>query len=627
MIPSARQGGVAAPDRVAALAARLRRRHARLARCVDRLSVARLVTGVGALLALAASAPAGDVRLAGVGALDSLLEAAFVVLAVAFVVAVAVQRRPRERRDRVAAILAALERESVRLAGGLPDDAPDGSAHALDRGLAEDLSLVGERSLFASVARCATSAGARTLAEWLTVGEPPGDVVERQAAARALVPRLLLRHRLEAAGQRGRQRENATQRLIDRLAELPVSLHADRPWLAPVAVAWGAATWVQAIAGVAFGVPTLVVTFLVVQGVGFALLARRLAAEYATLLDHETTLTTWREALRVVERARVPSVAWQRERDVIRGRGAETASEAVRRLERILGALQARHGLIHPIVNVLVPWDLVLTARLWAWRRAHGDSVARWLGALGRLEALTSLSGHAVSLEPGAWPVIAVDGPAWTAEDLRHPLLSPERAVGNDVALVAPGDLFLVTGSNMSGKSTLLRSVGQATALALAGGAVPARGLRLRPCRLRTSIRVSDALDEGVSLFHAEVKRLRRILDDVAASGRDPEGPQVLFLLDEILRGTNTRERLAASRAVLRQLTASRSTGLVTTHDLSLVELAERHPNLTNVHFREHVEGGRMAFDYRLRPGPVETTNALEVLRLEGIEVAPEDLD
>ena len=196
---------------------------------------------------------------------------------------------------------------------------------------------------------------------------------------------------------------------------------------------------------------------------------------------------------------------------------------------------------------------------------------------------------------------------------------APDKAVANDVSLSGEGRVLLLTGSNMSGKSTLLRSVGCNALLALAGGPVAAASMRLRACRILTSIRVTDALDEGVSLFYAEVRRLKAIV--VAADEATRGGLPVLFLVDEILRGTNTRERHQAARTIVARLAATDSAGIVTSHDIELTALEGSVPGVRNGHFREQIADGLMTFDYLLRPGPVTTSNALEILRLEGIDV------
>ncbi|MFN3596713.1 MAG: MutS-related protein, partial [Rubricoccaceae bacterium] len=208
------------------------------------------------------------------------------------------------------------------------------------------------------------------------------------------------------------------------------------------------------------------------------------------------------------------------------------------------------------------------------------------------------------------------DALLFEADALRHPLLAAGVAVANPLAL-APGEVVLVTGSNMSGKSTFLRAAGLAVVLAWAGSAVPARALRLRPLRVFTSMRVGDAVQEGLSTFYAEVRRLRALLDAAAT-----EAPPALVLIDEMLRGTNNRERLAGGQAIARALAGGPGAALVATHDLALADLAEGDPRFRNAHFREEAEGDTLVFDYRLREGPCPTTNALVIMRRAGLPVA-----
>lgn len=214
---------------------------------------------------------------------------------------------------------------------------------------------------------------------------------------------------------------------------------------------------------------------------------------------------------------------------------------------------------------------------------------------------------------------MATTGPCVEATALGHPLL--DAPVPNDVSLPGPRHALLITGSNMSGKTTLMRAVGANVVLALAGAPVNARSFRLSPLQTLTSMRVKDSLERGVSYFYAEVQRIKAVLDAAQAARG-----QALFLLDEILLGTNTRERQIASREVLRLLLGTGAIGAVTTHDLSLAVLAdEPGAHVVNVHFRDHLEAGKMVFDYRLRQGVVDTTNALRVLRLAGVPVDDPD--
>jgi DNA mismatch repair ATPase MutS len=209
---------------------------------------------------------------------------------------------------------------------------------------------------------------------------------------------------------------------------------------------------------------------------------------------------------------------------------------------------------------------------------------------------------------------------AFVADGLGHPLIPAGRKVCNDFALEAPGHIVIITGSNMAGKSSFLRAVGVNLCLAYAGGPVNAGRLACLPLRVFTSIRVSDSVTDGFSYFYAEVRRLRALLD---ALDEDDERP-VCFLIDEIFRGTNNRERLIGSRAYIRALAGRRGLGVIATHDLELVRLADALPGLRNQHFRDAVIDGRMVFDYRLRPGPCPTTNALKIMHMEGLPVEPD---
>jgi DNA mismatch repair ATPase MutS len=294
-------------------------------------------------------------------------------------------------------------------------------------------------------------------------------------------------------------------------------------------------------------------------------------------------------------------------------------SAAMARLERILGWFELRHnGLVYPFVNLITLWDIHCTLALERWRNDVRDVIADWFVVLGELEALSSLAGLAHD-EPGfAFPELtnAATGPLFVTEALGHPLIPTERRVTNDVSLETKGSALLVTGSNMSGKSTLLRAMGVAAVLAYAGAPVCARRLRLAPLTIRTSVRVSDSLERGVSHFYAEVKKLGLVLE--AARDEQP----VLFLLDEVLHGTNSRERQIGARWLIAELIRRGGVGAVSTHDEELCRLTpELMSHVRLVHFREQVENGSMTFDYLLREGPVKAGNALRVMQLAGLDV------
>lgn len=257
-------------------------------------------------------------------------------------------------------------------------------------------------------------------------------------------------------------------------------------------------------------------------------------------------------------------------------------------------------------------------------RARAGKAAFGWFRALAELEALASLAGFAFERPDHTFPEL-VKEPTFEAEALGHPLIDAGKRVSNDLTLRAPGHALVVTGSNMSGKSTLLRAVGVNAVLAAAGAPVCAKKLRLGRLVVATSMRVSDSLEEGTSRFYAELKKLKLVLD-LAKRADGAKGGQgtVLFLLDEILHGTNTRERLIGARAIMKELLARGAMGAVSTHDLGLGDLEGEMPEqVKNVHFEEQVKGEEMTFDYRLREGIVQSSNALRLMKIVGLDVIP----
>lgn len=291
-------------------------------------------------------------------------------------------------------------------------------------------------------------------------------------------------------------------------------------------------------------------------------------------------------------------------------------------------------------LHAILPWDLLVARALRIRRAEIAAHAPAWLECYHDLEALCSLANLAALRADTCWPDFRDDGPMLDSRGLGHPLLPDQQMVRNDVTLGPLGEIVLITGSNMSGKSTFLRTLGVSTALAQAGGPVIAHTWSARPVRLFTSLSIDDSVTDGISTFYAEVRRLRSMLDaleqgeSAILSEASPAGSNVdvavtrplLFLVDELYRGTNNRERLAGSRALIRALVGRRAIGVVSTHDLDLVRLADELPAVRNAHFRDDVHEGRMSFDYTLRDGPCPTTNALRVMALGGLPAGEGDL-
>jgi DNA mismatch repair ATPase MutS len=250
-----------------------------------------------------------------------------------------------------------------------------------------------------------------------------------------------------------------------------------------------------------------------------------------------------------------------------------------------------------------------------AWRHKHGRAVARWIHTLGEFEALLSLATYSYEHPSDSFPEF-IEGPAsFAGKELGHPLIASTQCVRNSVSIEGETRVLLVSGSNMSGKSTLLRAVGINAVLAMAGAPVRAVGLRMTPLHVGASIQLNDSLQEGRSRFYSEILRLRAICS--LAEGRPP----VLFLLDELLDGTNSSDRLTGAAGVAHALVTSGAIGLISTHDLALTAIGDRIHALRNVHFEERIENGEMHFDFRLRDGVVTTRNGVALMRMVGLKV------
>jgi DNA mismatch repair ATPase MutS len=271
--------------------------------------------------------------------------------------------------------------------------------------------------------------------------------------------------------------------------------------------------------------------------------------------------------------------------------------------------------LFAPIAYVLL-WTFHCSAFIEKWRAVNGPMIRDWIDASGQYEGISALATLAFDNLESCWPDILSGPPRLSAASIAHPLLPRSSRVANDVEIGNPSRLLIVSGSNMSGKSTLMRTIGVNTVLALAGGPAIAMSMAITPLQVGASIRTQDSLQDGVSRFYAEITRIRQIVGLT-------DGPlPVLFLLDEILHGTNSHDRQIGAEAIARSLVAASAVGLVTTHDLALARLADDLAlNATNVHFEDQVTDGRVEFDYRLKEGVVRKSNAIALMRAVGLDV------
>ena len=590
---------------------------AELRRTSLRLSTLRVIT----FLATAAAFLVVDVA-GGAPARGALVVA--LLLAAGFIVEVGVHRGVR-RRERWHRALQGLAREGIlrldRRWGELAEALPAAEARTVpgppDHAYARDLDVLGEASLARLAGPVTTERGRETLRSWLLATATPADAARRLAAVRELAPDLDLRMTFAAYGRLEASEVPAGLERFLAWAE-GVSWLSSLRWARAAALLLPPALVGLVLADVFLGLPPYWVVPALLQMEVLRRVWPRIHEDLSRAETGAPLVASQVPQFAMVE-AGPGSSPLLRELTEGLGVGTEGASARLRRLGRLLDTVTSRRNVVYAALSPVLLLDLHLTLALDRWRGPSGASVRGWLDALGTWEALSALASLAWDHPDWCDPVFAGGQEVRVAgTDVGHPLLAPLACVRNDVAVGPPGTFLLVTGSNMSGKTTLLRAVGANMVLAGAGAPVCARSFTLPHLRVHTSMRVDDSLAQGVSLFMAELLRIRGIVE-----AADADGPPVLYLLDEILHGTNTAERRVAARAVIRHLVARDAVGAVSSHDLTLAGAPDLDAAAVKVHFREHVErpDGRtkLTFDYRLRPGLATTRNALKLLDAVGL--------
>jgi len=536
--------------------------------------------------------------------------------AAVFICLIVAHERVLRVRRAAARAVAHYERALARLDGQWAGHGETGERF-LDRThpYAADLDLFGQASLFELLSTARTRMGEETLARWLLETAEPAVLRARHQAVAELRPMLDLREDLAVLGEDVRTGVHP--------AEL---------------AAWGQANGEvppllesRVARAVAFAIPCLVAASAVLWGVKgwrdplFAMLAavaifiaryRRVVARVVEAVEqpaHDLALLA--KVLARLERERFTSARLVELRASLDVAGLPPSAR-IAKLNRLIEMLDSRDNPFMKAVGPLMLWTEQLAFAIEAWRRVSGPALPRWLDAVGEIEALCALAAYAFEHPADVFPEFESGAACFEGDEMAHPLLDPPRVVRNSVRLGGDLRALIVSGSNMSGKSTLLRTVGINAVLALAGAPVCARRLRLSRLALGASIRTLDSLHDGTSRFYAEIKRLHQIMELTA-------GPlPVLFLLDELLHGTNSHDRRIGAEAIVRGLVERGAMGLVTTHDLALAQVAEAlAPRAANVHFEDQFENGRITFDYRLHAGVVEKSNALELMRSVGLEV------
>jgi hypothetical protein len=475
---------------------------------------------------------------------------------------------------------------------------------------ADDLDILGEGSLFQLLSTARTNMGKQCLARWLLTHAELPEIRERQAAVAELKSRLDLREGLAVVGD------------SERIAAKPEPLVAwardesglkDGRW-------WAALLAALSIAAMAVGAKWLWTPFIVVLLVNGIITSRarhRLEKIFAGIGDTHKDLDSLALLLRRIEaeKFQAPMLKQLQARLLTHGL---PPSACIARLDTLADLDDSRHNWFVRVFDIPLLYSMQIAFALERWRRTYGSGIEAWLDVVGEIETLASIAAYSYEHAEDPFPEFAPAEaePCFQGDALGHPLLPSDKCVRNDVRLGGNSQVLLVSGSNMSGKSTYLRVVGINSVLAMMGAPVRAARLRLSRVAVGASMRVSDSLQKGISHFYAEIKRLRQVVD---LSATQP----TLFLLDEVLQGTNSHDRRVGTEGVLRTLIRNSAIGLVTTHDLALTSLEEVFPErVRNAHFQERFEDDSLSFDYCLRPGVVTTSNGVELMKSIGLDVS-----
>ncbi len=549
----------------------------------------------------------------------------FVIGAIGFLatfIALIVWHGAIRRRERWFGMLRDLNEEGLRRLARDWDALPERPATQPDaQGVAEDLDLFGRPALAQLLGPVGTPRGRALLARWLLDGADAAELIGRQEAVRELAAMHDVREQLAAHGRTADQVRAADIDAFLAWAESPVQrtrpvLHVVSYVLPVVTIAAIVLSARGSVPGTLWLLPILA-SILLTAGPGRT--ARR---TFRAAFTREGMFHGYPEMFEAVASSSFRSGRLRDLQDALAAGGLSAAAQ-MKRLARLMHLADLRSsGATYAFAQLILLWDFHVLRAVERWHEAAGGQVHRWLSALAELESLASLAALAHDHPAWAFPEF-VDEPLLEAEALGHPMLPAAMRVDNDVRVGPPGTFLFVTGSNMSGKSTLLRALGANVVLGLAGAPACARRMRLPAVDLRTSIHVQDSIVEGVSFFMAQLRRLRDVVSAADGAAR-PGARRVLYLLDEILAGTNSAERRVAATRVIRHLVGTGALGAVTTHDLELGEQPELSDAARPVHFTETVTGTdgdvRMQFDYRLRPGVATSTNALRLMRLVGLD-------
>jgi hypothetical protein len=487
----------------------------------------------------------------------------------------------------------------------------EGQVDIYDSLYASDLDLFGHGSLFELLSLARTRMGQDTLAGWLLVPAPVAEIIKRHAAITELRTRLDLREDVAVLGEDIKLGVHAAE--LTQWAESPNRL--PHRWLRWLSLALAIAAVAAAVVWAETGAKSLFFAVILVETIVTGYL-RKQTTPVLHSTDHALEdLQLLSSLLDRLEREPFDSPRLQALKADLSSHHI-AGSQAIARLRTIVEHIRSLENPIMRLLDIPLLYSVQTAYAAEAWRASHGHAVRLWLSAVGEMEALLSLSAYSFEHPADPFPEFLEGPPCFLATGLGHPLIPAAKCVRNDIGICGGTKVVLISGSNMSGKSTLMRAIGINTVLALAGAPVRAGKLQLTPLQIGASILINDSLQEGSSRFYAEITRLRRICDLAETH------PPVLFLLDELLQGTNSSDRLIGAEGIVRALLASGAIGVISTHDLALTNIGEgKDSRLRNLHLQDRIEDGTMKFDFKLQDGVVTKSNGIELMRLIGLKV------
>ena len=481
-----------------------------------------------------------------------------------------------------------------------------------EHGYTSDLDIFGEKSVFHYINRTVTSLGRKRLARWLQAAVDVEEIKKRQEAVKELSGKIHFRQNLQA---RGMAIDDTSQKLesLHRLFDEPFFIK-DKKILFYFIHLFPFIT-VTLLVLIFFEWPLLLALApIFIQLAINKSFEKKISRLYGLASRNSKILKAYSDIIREIENETFDNIQLNRlKKDLYQKE--KNASFYIKRLATLMEWFDIRSGSLHPLVNNILFWDLHCVYRIEKWKQETASVIHQWFDVIGNFEALSSFANLYFNNPRWILPGVYKNGFRIKAEAVGHPLIPQKERVCNDITLTQEGSILIVTGPNMAGKSTFLRTIGVNVVLALAGAPVCADGFEISPLKLFTSMETSDSLDRHLSLFYAELQRLKKILNGI--SQKEP----LFFLIDEMLKGTNALDRQEGSIALIKQLLRKDSNGIVATHDLELTKLEAEEEKIVNYHFDGYIEGDKLLFDYKLKKGICESFNALVLMKKIGIEI------